>query len=88
MIKKLKTLALVGVLSMGVVGCSSNSPKKEDKAKITLVLSTGGVNDQSFNQSAWEGALDAKNEYGVEVSYLESNSDADYVQNKMAQHII
>ena len=81
MIKKLKTLALVGVLSMGVVGCSSNSPKKEDKAKITLVLSTGGVNDQSFNQSAWEGALDAKNEYGVEVSYLESNSDADYVQN-------
>ena len=81
MIKKLKTLALVGVLSMGVVGCSSNSPKKEDKAKITLVLSTGGVNDQSFNQGAWEGALDAKNEYGVEVSYLESNSDADYVQN-------
>ena len=81
MIKKIKTLALVGVLSMGVVGCSSNSLKKEDKAKITLVLSTGGVNDQSFNQSAWEGALDAKNEYGVEVSYLESNSDADYVQN-------
>ena len=81
MIKKLKTLALVGVLSMGVVGCSSNSPKKEDKAKITLVLSTGGVNDQSFNQGAWEGALDAKNEYGVEVSYLESDSDADYVQN-------
>ena len=81
MIKKIKTLALVGVLSMGVVGCSSNSPKKEDKAKITLVLSTGGVNDQSFNQGAWEGALDAKNEYGVEVSYLESNSDADYVQN-------
>ena len=81
MIKKIKTLALVGVLSMGVVGCSSNSPKKEDKAKITLVLSTGGVNDQSFNQGAWEGALDAKNEYGVEVSYLESDSDADYVQN-------
>ena len=81
MIKKLKVLALVGVLSMGIVGCSSNSLKKEDKAKITLVLSTGGVNDQSFNQSAWEGALDAKNEYGVEVSYLESNSDADYVQN-------
>lgn len=81
MIKKLKTLALVGIVSMGVVGCSSNSPKEEDKTKITLVLSTGGVNDQSFNQSAWEGALDARNEYGVEVSYLESNSDADYMQN-------
>ena len=80
MIKKIKTLALVGVLSVGVVGCSNNSPK-EDSVKISLVLSTGGVNDASFNQSAWEGALEAKNEYGVEVSYLESNSDADFMQN-------
>ena len=35
--------------------------------KVTLVLSEGGVNDQSFNQSAWEGALKAKDNLGIEV---------------------
>ena len=83
MIKKFKALLLTGVISIGVAGCSStNTNKVEDKTKVALVLSTGGVNDQSFNQSAWEqGALKAEEEYGVEVSYLESNSDKDYMQN-------
>ena len=84
MLKKIKALILTGILTVGVVGCSSKTKEEvvEDKIKVGLVLSTGGVNDQSFNQSAWEqGALKAKEEYGVEVSYLESNSDADYIQN-------
>ena len=74
-------LSLSLALTVNLVGCSEDDAKTEDKAKITLVLSTGGVNDQSFNQSAWEGALKASEELGVEVSYLESNSDADYMQN-------
>ena len=82
MIKKLKTLLLAGVITIGVVGCSStNTNKVEDKTKVTLVLSVGGVNDESFNQGAWEGAVKASEELGVEVSYLESNSDADYITN-------
>ena len=82
MLKKVRSLLLVGVISIGVVGCSSTSTNNiKDKTKVTLVLSTGGVNDQSFNQGAWEGALKASEELGVEVSYLESNSDADYIQN-------
>ena len=82
MIKKIKVLLLTGVISIGVVGCSStNTNKTEDKTKVALVLSVGGVNDESFNQGAWEGALKASEELGVEVSYLESNSDADYIQN-------
>ena len=82
MIKKIKALLLTGVISIGVVGCSStNTNKVEDKTKVALVLSVGGVNDESFNQGAWEGALKASEELGVEVSYLESNSDADYIQN-------
>ena len=82
MIKKFKALLLTGVISIGVVGCSStNTNKTEDKTKVALVLSVGGVNDESFNQGAWEGALKASEELGVEVSYLESNSDADYIQN-------
>ena len=83
MFKKLKSLFLVTLVVGGTaVGCSKSSTTVEDdKEKITLVLSTGGVNDQSFNQSAWEGAEKAAKELDVEVSYLESQSDADYLQN-------
>lgn len=80
--KKLMTLATVVMVgAVGLVGCSSESRSKED-FKVTLVLSEGGVNDQSFNQSAWEGALKAQTKHeNLEVKYLESASDADYLQN-------
>ena len=80
--KKLKVLALAGILTLGV-GCAKgeNVNTEKESYKVGLVLSVGGVNDESFNQSAWEGALKAQKEYGVEVSYLESQSDADYTPN-------
>ena len=82
MFKKMKSLLLVTLVVGGtVVGCGKSTDNAEDKTKVTLVLSTGGVNDQSFNQSAWEGAKEAEKELGVEVSYLESKSDSEYIQN-------
>ena len=55
--------------------------KKLKVMGLSLVLDEGGVNDQSFNQSAWEGALEAKEEYGIEVSYIESKGENEYLQN-------
>ena len=84
MIKKLKVLLLSTMLTVGIMGCSKNEDVSTEKEayKVGLVLSVGGVNDESFNQSAWEqGALKAQEEYGVEVSYLESQSDSDYTPN-------
>ena len=49
--------------------------------KACEVTDTGGVDDRSFNQSAWEGALKAEAELGVEVKYLESQSAADFEPN-------
>ncbi len=51
------------------------------EAKIGIVLDVGGVNDGSFNQSAWEGLSRAADELGVDAQYLESNTDADYATN-------
>lgn len=86
--KKIKMLALSTILVAGtlvLVGCSGKksdtSKNEEDKFKVTLVLTEGGVNDQSFNESAYKGALEAKEEYGIEVSYLESHQEADYLTN-------
>jgi basic membrane protein A len=49
--------------------------------RIGMVTDVGGVNDQSFNQSAWEGLQKAKKELGIKASYQESKQDADYPAN-------
>ena len=88
-LKKLLALGLTTVMTAGLlVGCGSSSDDSaqgsENKVyKIGMITDTGGVNDESFNQSAWKGLQDLKAEYGdkVEVKYLESKQDADYVPN-------
>lgn len=82
--KKILAIATAVVVgAFGLVGCSSSKDNvvENNPLKVTLVLTEGGVNDQSFNQSAWKGALEAKEEYGVEVSYLECNQKSDYTSN-------
>lgn len=49
--------------------------------KVGLITDVGGVNDGSFNQSAWEGLQRAMSDLGIEANYLESATDADYVPN-------
>lgn len=49
--------------------------------KVGMVTDVGGVNDQSFNQSAWEGLQRSKAELGAKVAYKESRQDGDYAPN-------
>lgn len=48
---------------------------------IGLVTDVGGVNDGSFNQSAWEGLQKVEEDFGCTVNYLESHQDSDYTPN-------
>ena len=41
------------------------------QTKVALVFDAGGKFDRSFNQSAWEGSLKAKEELGVELKDVE-----------------
>lgn len=45
------------------------------------VTDTGGIDDNSFNQTAWKGVLDAQEKLGVEGRYLESQAETDYEAN-------
>lgn len=93
MFKSKKFLVLVFTLVLStalLVGCGetdnevdkgSTDSSGADKLKVAMVTDTGGVNDQSFNQSAWEGLQRAEKELDVAASYKESNQDADYVPN-------
>jgi basic membrane protein A len=48
------------------------------------VSDTGGVDDRSFNQDIHEGMLRAEQELGIEYSFVESQTAADYAPNLQA----
>ncbi len=67
-------------IGLALVMCFGNVAIAK-KIKIAMVTDVGGVNDQSFNQSAWEGLQRAQKDFGIKVSYKESRQDADYAPN-------
>lgn len=72
-----------GGASGGTESGSTNSGGNSKAAdmKIGMVTDGGGINDKSFNQSAWEGLQQLNKETGVQVKPLESKSDADFEPN-------
>ena len=65
-------LGLVTVAAIGLAACGNRASKK-DRAnsesttdlKAAIITDTGGVDDKSFNQSAWEGLQDCGKENGL-----------------------
>lgn len=83
--KKIVTIAMAGIMTASfLTGCGSNTESKADgadKITVAMVSDVAGINDQSYNQSAWEGLERAKKELGIEIKYLESKQDSDYATN-------
>ncbi|MDR2296467.1 MAG: BMP family ABC transporter substrate-binding protein [Clostridiales Family XIII bacterium] len=53
----------------------------EKTISFGLVTDVGGVNDQSFNQSAWEGLQRFGADTGANVKYIESKDESGYAPN-------
>jgi basic membrane protein A len=95
--KKKHGLALSLVLAAGTLlaGCGGADKNEgageegggegKDNFTIAMVTDEGGVDDKSFNQSAWEGIQEYGEENNLEkgedFNYLQSQSDADYATN-------
>ena len=73
-------LSLSMILSTGVVAMADET-KDPSEVKVGVITDVGGVNDGSFNQSAWEGLTRANEELGITTNYLESHTDSDYIPN-------
>lgn len=84
-LKKIATIAMAGIMTASfLTGCGSNTESTNngsDKVTVAMVSDVAGINDQSYNQSAWEGLERAKKELGIEIKYLESQQDSDYATN-------
>ena len=77
--KKFLSLVLAMMMLCGVCAVSASA---EDTIKVGMVTDVGGINDQSFNQFAWEGLKKLEEEDpSFKVQYLESKTDADYQTN-------
>ncbi|QWT17396.1 BMP family ABC transporter substrate-binding protein [Collinsella sp. zg1085] len=84
------SMALAGTLALALVGCGGATPAAKDAGsaeatkstyKVAMVTDMGGVNDQSFNQLAWEGLQQLSKDTGIKVGYTESKQEADYAPN-------
>ncbi|WP_347860577.1 BMP family protein [Salimicrobium sp. PL1-032A] len=63
----------------------SGTENESGDFSVAMVTDTGGVDDKSFNQSAWEGLQAFGESEGLEedegFDYAQSESDADYTTN-------
>jgi basic membrane protein A len=56
-------------------------PPAEGAFIACQVTDAGGIDDRSFNATAWKGVQDAMAEFGIEGKYLESQQQTDYEKN-------
>ncbi|EMT46838.1 MULTISPECIES: BMP family protein [Anoxybacillus] len=85
------SLLLTAGLILGGCGQQGQEEPKTEEGKasefsVAMVTDVGGIDDKSFNQSAWEGLQKFGEENGLKkgkggYDYLQSQSDADYATN-------
>jgi basic membrane protein A and related proteins len=82
-------LLITSVVAAGAVLAACGEDEGNGNAadfSVAMVTDVGGVDDKSFNQSAWEGIKKFGSDNGLKegdggYAYLQSESDADYNQN-------
>jgi basic membrane protein A len=95
-LKRFRWIVLVGVFTLVAAACGGDSAddttettaaattaatEAEMVEAICEVTDTGGVDDKSFNQLAYDGAEAAEAELGWEARVLESAAETDYQPN-------
>ena len=76
--KSLKLIAVAASLTL-ITGVAVAPSAQAAKIKLCLALDTGGVDDRSFNQGAWEGAKASSGFANAE--YLAAATPADFAPN-------
>jgi basic membrane protein A len=80
--KALAIFAAACALALG--GCAHHAPPQPGQLTLGMVTDVGGLGDRSFNDSAYQGLLDARSRLGAYIQVLQSRSAADYQPNLTA----
>ncbi len=80
-----KSVSLLLISVMVVMALLSACGAGGGDFKVGLVTDVGRINDRSFNQSAWEGVLQAAEDLGLkegeDFKYIETKDSKDYMDN-------
>jgi phosphate/phosphite/phosphonate ABC transporter binding protein len=75
---------IISALVLGACGGQTEEPTEEPMEDVFLacqVTDVGGIDDKSFNATAWKGVQDSEAAFGIEGKYLESQQQTDYAAN-------
>ena len=83
MTKKFMFLFSILVVASVLLTSCAGADTEEASTSMTFcqVTDMGGIDDKSFNATAWKGMEQAAADFGVEVKYLESQQQSDYEVN-------
>jgi len=76
--------SFIAVAMLALAACAApaeEAVEEEGGLVVGMVTDIGGIDDRSFNETAWNGLQRAEDELGVEVSFLESQQQTDYATN-------
>jgi basic membrane protein A and related proteins len=76
-----KLYAIIALLVIASLALSACGGASSGKLKVGQVTDLGGIDDKSFNATAYKGVEQAVSELGVEGKYLESQQQSDYAKN-------
>jgi len=84
--KLFAVMSLLIIAAFVLVACAPAAPEEPEAPeapaiKACQVTDTGGIDDKSFNATAWKGVEDAVAELNVEGKFLESQQQSDYEKN-------
>lgn len=74
-------LALTGCGAKKEAAPGAGDQAKAPKVKVAMVTDVGGIHDNSFNQSAYEGFKRLETDTGIKVNVTESKKAEDYLPN-------
>ncbi|MFF2452080.1 BMP family protein [Isoptericola sp. NPDC058082] len=88
--RAIQLTALAGVAALALAACAeapeesggdSSAAAAVEGFKPCIVSDQGGFDDKSFNQLSFEGAQKAADEFGVELTAVQSQTETDYQPN-------
>ncbi|PKM61531.1 MAG: BMP family ABC transporter substrate-binding protein [Firmicutes bacterium HGW-Firmicutes-4] len=75
--KRIGAILWIGVMLISVFGCAppqdtgAASESEPEKFELALITDLGHIDDQSFNQAAWQGLKQYAEEHGISYKYYQ-----------------